>query len=213
MKLPDNVSVDLAPLMMTPFPLGSEGHRRMTHRARFLTQMNEIVPWTTLCALIEPHYRGSKMSPPAMLERMLRIILLRQWFCLSDTTFEDALYDSIVMREFVGIDLSRDSIPDPNAILRFRLVLEHGDLGRQLFAAVSQHVRAAGFKVSIGTLVEATLIAEPNWSERKNFPSDLRRPPPAIALSAVPESHAPPPAAAHPGFSTTLSGALEREPL
>jgi hypothetical protein len=36
---------------------------------------------------------------------MLRIYFLQQWFNLSDPAVEEALYDSPVMRQFVGIDL------------------------------------------------------------------------------------------------------------
>jgi len=38
-------------------------------------------------------------------ERMLRIYFLQQWFNLSDPAVEEALYDSAVMRQFVGIAL------------------------------------------------------------------------------------------------------------
>jgi transposase, IS5 family len=31
-------------------------HGRVTRKAKFLIQVNEIVPWVALCALIEPHY-------------------------------------------------------------------------------------------------------------------------------------------------------------
>ena len=161
---------------MTPFPVRHQGHRR-TIRAQFLIQMHQVLPWAELCALIEPHCReGLKKQPAVGLERMLRIVLLEQWFGLSDSAVEEAIYDSVAMREFVGLDLNRDSVPDQSAIWRFRLVLEHRDLGRRLFAVVSQHLRAAGFQIRLGTLVEATLIAEPKWIERKNLPRDQRRP-------------------------------------
>jgi IS5 family transposase len=37
---------------------------------------------------------------------MLRIYFLQQWYGLSDEALEDALYDSIAMRAFAGIDLA-----------------------------------------------------------------------------------------------------------
>lgn len=37
---------------------------------------------------------------------------LQQWYGLADDALEDALYDSQAMRDFVGIDLSRESVPD-----------------------------------------------------------------------------------------------------
>src|ERR1700688_2295981 len=83
---------------------GFERRRKTTHRAQSLAQMRQVVPWATVCALIEPHWRESLTRPPAVgLERMLRIYYLQQWFNLSDGPVEDALYDSVAMREFVDI--------------------------------------------------------------------------------------------------------------
>ena len=70
--------------------------------------MERVVPWAELVALIEPHYpKVGNGRPPIGLERMLRIYFLQQWFNLSDPAVEDALYDSLTMRGFVGIDLGR----------------------------------------------------------------------------------------------------------
>ena len=46
-------------------------------------------------------------QPPVGVERMLRMYFLQQWFNLSDPAVEDALYESAVMREFVGINLGK----------------------------------------------------------------------------------------------------------
>jgi len=65
-----------------------------------------VVPWGELCALIEPHYPKPGNGRPSIgVERMLRIYFLQQWFNLSDPAVEEALYDSLLMRQFVGIDL------------------------------------------------------------------------------------------------------------
>src|SRR4030081_251215 len=138
---------------ITQTSMGSERYRKTTHRAQFLAQMHQIVPWATLCALIEPHCREGWKGPLSVgLERMLRIYFLQQWFSLSDAATEEALDDSMAMRAFVGIEGSREPIPDQNTIWRFRLLLQHRGLGRQLFAAVSQQLNAAGLKLSIGTI-------------------------------------------------------------
>src|ERR1700681_3711056 len=155
---------------------GFERHRKTTHRAQFLIQMHQVVPWATLCALIEPHCREGLKSPPSVgIEKMLRVYLLQQWFNLSDSAAEEALYDSVAMREFVGIDLGREPAPDHNTIWRFRLLLEHRGLGRQLFAAVSQQLRTAGLKLSVGTIVDASIISAPSWIRAKERPRDPHR--------------------------------------
>src|SRR5271154_216301 len=91
---------------MTFASTGFERFSRPTKRAAFLAEMDAIVPWKRLCALIEPHYPSGELGrPPIPLERMLRIYFLQQWFNLSDPAAEEALYDMVSMRAFAGIDL------------------------------------------------------------------------------------------------------------
>ena len=88
--------------MMTGF----ERYTKKTKRALFLEEMEQVVPWGELGALIEPYYpKAGNGRPPVGVERMLRIYFLQQWFNLSDPGVEEALYDSVVLRQFAGIDL------------------------------------------------------------------------------------------------------------
>jgi IS5 family transposase len=152
---------------------GFEKHAKATRRAQFLAEMDRVVPWKQLCALIQPAYsKGVAGRPPVGLERMLRIYFLQQWFNLSDPAAEEALYDSIAMRQFVGIDLGREPAPDETTILRFRHLLESHDLGRQLFAAVSAHLQAQGLKVATGTIVDATIINAPSSTKNQDGERD-----------------------------------------
>ena len=55
------------------------GKKRMTRRERFLAEMEQVVPWTRLCAVIKPYYpAGKRGRPPIGIERMLRIYFLQQ---------------------------------------------------------------------------------------------------------------------------------------
>jgi transposase, IS5 family len=144
---------------------GFDKHTKTTRRAAFLAEMERVVPWGELCAVIAPAYpkaseRGGR--PPVGLERMLRIYFLQQWFNLSDPAVEEALYDSVAMRQFVGIDLGRGPAPDETTVCKFRHLLEANHLGDRLFAEVNRHLQAQGLKVATGTIVDATLIAAPS---------------------------------------------------
>jgi len=138
---------------------------KTTRRERFLAEMNQVVPWAPLCAAIEPHYpKGSRRGgrPPLPLERMLRIYCLQQWYNLSDPGAEEALYDSITMREFAGVRTDADVIPDETSILNFRRLLEKKELTQQLFAAINTHLSERGLIVGKGTIVDATIIDAPS---------------------------------------------------
>ena len=95
-------------------------HSEQTRRAKLLAEMDQVVPWRELCAVVEPFYpRAGNGRPPIGLERMLRLHFLQHWFNLSDPAAEEALYDSLSMRRFVGIDLGREPVPDETTILNF----------------------------------------------------------------------------------------------
>ena len=66
--------------------------------------------------------------PPIGVPRMLRMYFLQQWYSLADEALEDALYDSQALRDFVGIDLAREPVPDATTLLKFRRLLEEHDL-------------------------------------------------------------------------------------
>ena len=75
---------------------------------------------------------------------------------------EEALYESVSMRRFVGIDLGLEPVPDETTILNFRHLLERHNLGQVLFERVNQYLASRGLKVAGGTIVDATIIAAPS---------------------------------------------------
>jgi transposase, IS5 family len=138
---------------------------KKTRREQFLAEMDQVVPWARLQALIEPHYpKGSPAGgrPPLPLERMFRIYCLQQWYNLSDPGAEEALYDSITMRRFAGVCTDADVIPDETSILNFRRLLEKHKLTEQLFAEINAHLSERGLIVGKGTIVDATIIDAPS---------------------------------------------------
>jgi len=140
-----------------------EQYRRRTRRDKFLSTMEHLVPWSELCAVIEPHYpKAGKGRPPVGLERMLRMYFVQHWFNLADEACEEALLDSTALRRFVGIDLGRERVPDGTTLLKFRRLLEKHELGAALFLQVNQTLQEQGLKVGTGTIVDATIIGAPS---------------------------------------------------
>lgn len=152
---------------------GFELHARPTRKAEFLAKMESLMPWSALCALIEPHYpKAGNGRPPIGLERMLRMYWIANWFNLADEACEDAMYDIAVFREFCGFDLGRERIPDATTLLKFRHLLEENDFGKEMFAQVGALLQANGVKVSGGTIVDATLIAAPPSTKNEDKARD-----------------------------------------
>jgi transposase, IS5 family len=144
--------------------------KKQTRREKFLAEMEAVVPWTRLLALIEPHYpkvgpKGGR--PPMPLETMLRVYFLQHWYALSDPMAEEMLYDSDAMRRFAGIELGDDRIPDETTILNFRHLLEKHQLTEKLFAEVNSHLADQGITLRSGTLVDATIIDAPSSTKNE----------------------------------------------
>jgi len=153
---------------------GFEAYRKPTRRELFLAEMERVVPWEEMCALIEPVYPKSEGPgrPTIGLERMLRIYFLQHWFNLSDPAVEEALYESVSMRRFVGVDLGREPAPDETTVCKFRHLLEEHGLGRRLFEEVGRYLQSQGLKVSSGTIVDATIINAPSSTKNASGERD-----------------------------------------
>jgi len=137
--------------------------KRVTRREKFLGEMEQIMPWARLIAVIEPKYptAGRVGRQPIGVARMLRMYCLQLWFGLADEAVEDAIYDSQAFREFVGIDLARESVPDATTLLKFRRLLEEHKLTEQLFEGINTHLTERGLLLREGTMVDATIISAP----------------------------------------------------
>ncbi len=140
-----------------------QNKKKVTRRERFLAQMEVLVPWQRLIDALSPSYfpnaAGKRGRPPIGLERMLRIYFLQQWYALADEALEDAIYDSQAMRDFVGIDLAIESVPDATTLLRFRHLLEKHALTQRIFEEINAHLAEQGLFMREGTIVDATIVA------------------------------------------------------
>lgn len=135
---------------------------KVTRRERFLAEMDAVIPWSHLLALIEPHYpKAGNGTQPKPMAQMLRIYFMQHWFNLSDPQAEDSLYDIESMRRFAGIELQGHDIPDESTILRFRHLLERHQLTEQIFARIRTLLEDKRLLLKSGTIVDATIIAAP----------------------------------------------------
>ena len=148
------------------------GKKRVTRRERFLREMEQVVPWGRLKALIEPVYPSSGRvgRQPVGLDRMLRLYFAQQWLGLGDEGLEDAVYDSAALRHFIGVSLQ--DVPDATTLLNFRHLLEDNELTQAIFAEVNAELEQKGLLMRTGTLVDATIIAAPSSTKNKTHERD-----------------------------------------
>ena len=140
-----------------------EKYGRKSRRELFLEEMERVVPWSAMQSLVEPHYpKAGSGRQPVGLGIMLRTYFVQQWFNLSDPGVEEALYESPVLRRFVGVDLGMAAAPDETTVCRFRHLLEKHDLCGLMLEVVNLHLEAKGIRIATGTIVDATIIAAPS---------------------------------------------------
>jgi transposase, IS5 family len=148
--------------------------KKLTRRDIFLAKMEQVVPWSRLICVVEPHYpkSGKRGRPPIGIERMLRMYFIQQWYGLADVAVEDAIYDSQALRNFCGIDLAVASVPDSTTLMDFRHLLEKNALPQAMLQSVNALLKERGLLMSQGTLIDATLIAAPSSTKNKPHARD-----------------------------------------
>ena len=146
---------------------------KVTKREKFLSEMDQVIPWSRLIEVIKPHYpEAGNGRPPMGLAKMLRIYFLQQWYNLSDPAAEEALYDSETMRRFVGIENGQDTIPDESTICLFRHLLEEHRWPDRIFAEVKALLTERGLMMHQGTIVDATIINAPSSTKNQKKERD-----------------------------------------
>jgi IS5 family transposase len=150
-----------------------EKYGRKSRRELFLDEMEKVVPWAELQALVEPHYpKAGNGRRPVGLSILLRTYFMQQWFNLSDPGVEEAFYESATLRRFAGVDLGVAPAPDETTVLRFRHLLEKHDLGGAMLEAVNLHLEAKGIRIATGTIVDATIIHAPSSTKNEKKERD-----------------------------------------
>ena len=134
--------------------------KKKTKRDSVLQTLDTLLPWSEWIELIRPFYpEGKRGRPPIAIETILRMYILRTLYKLSDTSVEDAVYDSYAMRSFLQINFFTEQVPDATTLRRFRYLLSKHRLSEQIASDFAAAVKQAGLVLRRGTILEATVIS------------------------------------------------------
>ncbi len=114
----------------------------------FLEDIAKTFEWAAFDVLMRPLHSSSDGAPAYPPLTMFKIVLLQQWYGLSDPGAEEAVRDRLSFRRFCGVPLDEET-PDHASIWRCR----------QRLAEVNRQLDAPGLIVKRGALVDATIIA------------------------------------------------------
>lgn len=124
---------------------------KQTRKAVFLSEMETVLPWSRLEALIEPFYPKKGNGRPPMPSRTH---FMQQWFGYSDPAMEEALHDIPLPHQFTGLDAFEDVMPDDSTILRFRHLLEQNELAVSIFAEANAVLNAKGHRADYAVFIK-----------------------------------------------------------
>lgn len=136
--------------------------KKNRNKVTFLDGVSAMIKWKPIETLLhralgrnQEVHAGPK-SYPALL--MLKILLLQQWYGLSDMDTEAALIDRISFVRFTGLSLE-DSVPDHTTICRFRNLLANKNVLKPLLDEVNKQLEKQGKLVKKGVAVDASIIS------------------------------------------------------
>ena len=122
-----------------------------------LERIDAAIDWRQLAKVVDGVYAaptGRPSYPPVV---MVKVLLLQQWYDASDEGMEEALWDRVSFKRFVGLGME-DEVPDHSTISRFRKEVTDRGLGRRLFKELTRQLDKKGLVVKKGTLLDATIV-------------------------------------------------------
>ena len=149
-------------------------NKKPTKLKRMLDEMEKVIPWDKIMAMIEPHYHraGGRGRQPYPLETMLRIYLVKSFQNYSDPEMEGVLYENLSVRFFCRLSLGVDHVPDETTILNFRHLLEEQQLGEAIFEEINAILQEKGLLIKEGSVVDATIIHAPTSTKNSSGSRD-----------------------------------------
>jgi Transposase and inactivated derivatives, IS5 family len=132
-------------------------------RTTFLDGIDAIINWSRIEKILKTKLGRIDNAPspgvkayPALL--MFKILLLQQWYGLSDQDTEFALLDRISFSRFTRLSL-HESVPDHTTICRFRNLLVEKNILKMLLDEINRQTEKQGKLIKKGVAVDASIIA------------------------------------------------------
>lgn len=141
-----------------------EPTKKVTKKEKFLLEMQEVIPWNTFVALVEPYWTNQKIWRPridALL--LLKIYFLQQWYALSDEGVEDEVWWQLPFQKFLDLNVANASVPDATTIENFRHMLEEHELTKQFHNKTNELLLDNGLYVQNWTSVCQAPFSSITW--------------------------------------------------
>ena len=145
-----------------------------TPKQKFCRLANKHFPIDRWARIAEKEYYGIKTQggrPPKKLEIMLRVIIIKHFYNLSETSCEAEILENLTFREFCKADTERE-LPDDATIGKFnRWLVENGYFKRFFEEDVAQ-LKAEGVICTEGTIIDSTITEISKSRKNKSKTTD-----------------------------------------
>jgi transposase, IS5 family len=131
-----------------------------------LVELDRHIKWGVLVEVAEKIWRAGNEKKaacgpkPWSAEVMLRVLVLKRLYNLSDEQTEYQLRDRLSFQRFAGLGLG-GAVPDSRTIWLYTDQLAKADGGRELFDAFQKQLAERGLLVKEGVMVDATFVEVP----------------------------------------------------
>ena len=145
------------------FSFGDLQLQRRKVKSDFFNQINAVIDWHPLRALIESAYaKGFSPTGRPCYDSMVlfRMELMRVWYGLSDGEIEEQVNDRLSFSRFAGLGMD-DDVPDSTTLCRFRNALVKSGVYDSLLSEVNRQLEARHVMVTTGVIVDASVTDSP----------------------------------------------------
>ena len=129
-----------------------------------LEKLHDAVDWELFRYTLDKHLvkeaKGPGGRPNYDYVMMFKILILQEYFGLSDEQIEFQITDRFSFMRFLGLR-SCDKVPDSNTVWTFREHLKEGDVVRALFERFNKELNKHGLVVNKGKIIDATIVEVP----------------------------------------------------
>jgi IS5 family transposase len=144
-----------------------EAYEKLDKSGNRLLRISNLIDWDPIRVILEEMFdnkseRGGRPNFDVIL--MFKILILQQWYGLSDLEIERQIADRLSFMGFLGFP---DTIPDSRTIWLFRDRMAKEGKDKSVWGELQRQLDSKGLKVRRGTIQDATFIeADPGSSKK-----------------------------------------------
>ncbi|WP_026100947.1 IS5 family transposase [Synechococcus sp. PCC 7336] len=154
-----------------------ERRKKLSSKKPLLDRLNDIVPWEEFRPLLEQIHQKERKSnagrKPFDVILMFKLLLLQQFYNISDEELEYQVNDRLSFMQFLDLDIE-DTIPDAKTVWSFREQLTKHGLTRVLFEKFENYLSREGYHAQEGQIVDATLVPVPKQRNSRKENEKIR---------------------------------------